>query len=277
MTTVSRRAFLAVPPAVLLSATPRRVAAATMLRRIDGGLPESFPTQDPAQVRDVVGKAHTNYEGVKELVTTRPALAKASWDWGFGDWESALGAASHMGRRDIAEILIAHGARPNLFTFAMLDQLDAVRAVCVANPGIQRLHGPHGITLLAHARFGKAERVIEYLESIGDADIGQTNVPLDDEAARAYVGDYEPQGAPGVVFKIDIHQRRKVLTFKRDDRPVRFLKHLGDHAFSPSGAPAVRISFDMHDGRAMALAVADGDLFVRALRIRDWEAADAHP
>jgi len=39
-----------------------------------------------------------------------------------------LGAASHMGRRDIAEILIEHGARSNLFTSTMLGHLEAVRA-----------------------------------------------------------------------------------------------------------------------------------------------------
>ncbi len=85
-----------------------------------------FPSQDPALVRETVAAAHTRIERVRELVEASPALAKAAWDWGFGDWESALGAASHMGRVDIAELLIAHGARPNLFTFAMLGQLDVV-------------------------------------------------------------------------------------------------------------------------------------------------------
>ena len=37
---------------------------------------------------------------VKELVTTHPHLANAWWDWGFGDWESPLGAAAHTGRRN---------------------------------------------------------------------------------------------------------------------------------------------------------------------------------
>ena len=46
---------------------------------------------------------------------TRPpasALACATLDWGFGDWETALGAASHVGRPEIAEYLIANGAEP---------------------------------------------------------------------------------------------------------------------------------------------------------------------
>ena len=69
-----------------------------------------------------------------------------------------------MGRRDIAQALLDHGARPNLFTWAMMDEVDAVRAVCEAIPGVQVVRGPHGIPLLTHARMGKAERVEDYLQ-----------------------------------------------------------------------------------------------------------------
>ena len=48
---------------------------------------ESFPAQHPFLAREMVGVAHGNLARVKELVTAHPALAKASWDWGFGDWE----------------------------------------------------------------------------------------------------------------------------------------------------------------------------------------------
>ncbi len=93
MTSISRRTFFAASSFTLLAATPRTSVANAMVPRIDGGLPESFPTQDPEVVRAVVGKAHVDYDGVRQLVAPRPELAKATWDWGFGDWESALGAA----------------------------------------------------------------------------------------------------------------------------------------------------------------------------------------
>ena len=127
-----------------------------------------------------------------------------------------------MGRRDIAELLITHGARPDLFTFAMLDLVDVVRAMCVARPGIQGLPGPHGITLLAHARQGKAAAVVEYLEALGGADEVAGSRPLDEAAADPYRGDYEPTGDRGVVFRIGFHARRRVLTFQRDDRQLPF-------------------------------------------------------
>ena len=236
---------------------------------LEGSSPPEFPGQDRAAVYAVVGAAHAQFDRVKELVTARPALAKASWDWGYGDWESALGAASHTGRRDIAELLMAHGARANLYTFAMLGRIDVVRAICEASPGIQRVHGPHGITLLQHARHGgdPAAHVVEYLEALGDADIGQPKLPIDEAEAAAYVGDYAPEGGVDTVFHVGYHQRRKGLTIGRDDRVFRFLLRTEEHAFAPGGAAAVRIMFFVAGGKAAALSIQDGDLLVRATRI----------
>jgi len=269
MPALTRRTFVAATSATLAVPFVKLPAATAMVRAIDGGLPASYPSQDPDLVREVVAKSHGNYDRVRELVTPRPALAKATWDWGFGDWESALGAASHVGRRDIAELLIEHGARPNLFTFAMFGQVDVVRATCEANPGIQRLPGPHGITLMSHARNGgeDAAAVVEYLDTLGDADIGVTNLPLDDGAAARYVGNYEPEGVPGVVFRIDVTKRSKALTFQRDERDRRFLNYLGSDEFSPGGAASVRISFDVDGGTALGLTIRDGDLVVKAHRL----------
>ncbi len=103
---------------------------------------------------EIVSVSHFSYERVKGLLDQSSDLAKAGRDWGFGDWETALGAASHTGNRDIALLLIEHGARPDIFTFAMLGQTDVVRALIEAQPGVQRIPGPHGITLAAHARAG---------------------------------------------------------------------------------------------------------------------------
>src|SRR5260221_9435364 len=72
--------------------------------------------------------AHGNVVRLKELVGRRPALAKVSFDWGFGDWETAIDAASHVGYRELAYLLIANSARASIFFAAMLGQLDAVKA-----------------------------------------------------------------------------------------------------------------------------------------------------
>ena len=59
-------------------------------------------------VQEFVGNAHGDLNRVKELLAQEPTLINSCWDWGGGDFETALGAAAHMGRRDIAEFLIAH-------------------------------------------------------------------------------------------------------------------------------------------------------------------------
>ena len=73
-----------------------------------------------------VDAAHRDLDKVKELLSEDNTLANATVDWGGGDWETALGACSHTGRREIAEHLLAHGARMDLFAAAMLGKLDAV-------------------------------------------------------------------------------------------------------------------------------------------------------
>src|SRR5436190_13200468 len=85
-------------------------------RNITNGEPlfYRYPSMNDNMVSTIVGAAHSNFDKVKEIVSKRPELAGASWDWGFGDFETALGAASHVGRRDIAELLMSHGARPDI-------------------------------------------------------------------------------------------------------------------------------------------------------------------
>ena len=87
---------------------------------------EAFPAQDPALIKEIVGVSHGDLKRVRELVEHQPALARASFDWGFGDWETCIDAASHVGRREIADFLITNGARPTLFTAAMLGDRKSV-------------------------------------------------------------------------------------------------------------------------------------------------------
>ena len=130
---------------------------------------EKPPPLDPAMVQEFVGRAHGDLERVKELLGQEPGLANAAWNWGGWDWETALGAAGHMGRRDIALYLLENGARIDLFVAAMLGKLDFVRAALEAFPDALHVKGPHGIPLIAHAKAGgeEAAAVVEYLQSLG--------------------------------------------------------------------------------------------------------------
>jgi hypothetical protein len=116
---------------------------------------------DPAQVQAFVGDAHGDLDAVRAALSEEPRLANAAWDWGGGDWETALGAASHMHRRDIAELLLEHGARMDIFAAAMLGEARIVRAMLDARPELRDATGPHGIPLRAHAEGG----VVDLLEA----------------------------------------------------------------------------------------------------------------
>jgi len=128
---------------------------------------ETPPALDSDLVRDFVASAHADLEAVRGTLAEHPAIANASWDWGGGDWETGLGAAAHMGRRDIAELLLAHGARIDLFAAAMLGEVEIVRAILTARPELRDAKGPHTIPLRAHAEVGgeQARAVLELLDA----------------------------------------------------------------------------------------------------------------
>ena len=123
------------------------------------------PRLEADLVRDFVANAHGDVDRVRELLGREPALVNAAWDWGGGDWETGLGAAAHVGRREIALFLLEHGARMDIFAAAMLGHLDVVRAMVAAVPEVRNSRGPHGISLLRHAEAGgeAAAPVAEFL------------------------------------------------------------------------------------------------------------------
>jgi hypothetical protein len=209
---------------------------------------DGFPSQAPEVVQEMVGVSHGNVARVRELLSRQPSLAKAAWDWGFGDWETALGAASHVGNREIAELLLAHGARPDLFTAAMLGWLEVVKQAVAASPGIQRLKGPHSIPLLAHAEAGgaRAKPVHDYLISLGDAGERPADRPMAEEELGALLGVYRFGAGPR--DRLEVARRTGggmpgQLTVRREGGTVRNLFHLGERVFQPAGAEKVRLRF----------------------------------
>jgi hypothetical protein len=122
-----------------------------------------------AAVEEFVRKAHADLPATKALLAEQPSLLNATWDWGGGDFETGLGGAGHMGNREIAEFLIGQGARLDIFVATMLGRMEIIRAMLTAWPGLVNSRGPHGITLLRHARAGgeAAKPVEQYLLSLG--------------------------------------------------------------------------------------------------------------
>ena len=140
--------------------------------------PPHPPALSAEKVQAVVAQAHRSLDEVRQLVEAMPLLVNACWDWGGGDFETPLEAAAHTGQRAIAEFLLAHGARPSLFSAAMLGQLELVQAFHVIDPKAHAIVGPHGFTVLHCAKRGgdAAKPVVDWLLAHGAS--AESNVGL---------------------------------------------------------------------------------------------------
>lgn len=120
-------------------------------------------------VSQFVTAAHSDFEKIKGMLEENPMLLNASWDWGGGDFETALGAAGHMGLLDIANLLLSKGARADIFVFAMLGKTEIVKSLLRNYPELLHSKGPHGFTLLHHAEKGgkNSEKILTHLQSLG--------------------------------------------------------------------------------------------------------------
>ena len=185
---ISRRSFTTLTAGIVLGASADLAKAADK-PKADAPIVPNSPTEAPFErdypppgfkpswkkpqinrlrVQDFVIYAHSDLDMAKKLLEKEPALLNATMDWGGGDWETGLGGASHMGRRDIVEFLLAQGARIDLFCAAMMGQLDVVKAFLALQPKLIDAKGPHGFTLHFHAQVGgaEAEPVLAYLQSV---------------------------------------------------------------------------------------------------------------
>ena len=121
------------------------------------------------KVKDFVIAGHGNLDKAKSLLTEFPALLYATWDWGGGDFETALEGAGHVGNKEIANYLMGLGARTNLYVLTMLGKTAIVKAYLETYPSYLTARGPHGLTLLHHAQKGgdDALEILGYLQSKG--------------------------------------------------------------------------------------------------------------
>jgi ankyrin repeat protein len=123
--------------------------------------PKRNPPIDVALVKEFVGAGHGNIPRVKELLAAHPRLIHATYDWGAGDFETALGGASHVGRRDATLYLLEAGARFDAFCAAMLGETGIVTALLGLSPGAANTRGPHGYSLLYHAGYSGKVAIAE--------------------------------------------------------------------------------------------------------------------
>jgi hypothetical protein len=123
----------------------------------------------PEKVKDFVIAGHGNFDKVKSLLAEMPTLLYATWDWGNGDFETALEGAGHVGNKEIANYLIGLGARTNLFVLTMLGKTSIVKNFLETFPQYLKARGPHGLTFFHHAQAGGSDskELLDYFLSKG--------------------------------------------------------------------------------------------------------------
>ena len=128
-------------------------------------------------VQEFVGVAHRDMARVKIMLEETPNLLNTAHDHGYGDFETALGAATHVGYKELVTYLVEKGSQTNIFTACLFGRMEIVKPILDFFPDTLHAKGPHGFTLLHHAIQGgdEALEVKEYLLSLGAK---ETKIPF---------------------------------------------------------------------------------------------------
>ncbi len=110
---------------------------------------------------------HGDLEAVKKTVAEHPDWVNA---YNTEMNERALGAASHVGNRPIAEYLLAHGAELDIAAAAMLGRRDDVAAFLKKDPKLATSGGAHGIPIAFHAALSGDVELGKMLWDLGAGD-----------------------------------------------------------------------------------------------------------
>jgi len=132
--------------------------------------PQTSPDPYPQDlVKEFVIAGHGNIDKVQTMMKDHPNLIYSKFDWGNGDFEAAIEGAGHVGNKDIANLLLDAGSRVTLFVLTMLGRTELVKPILEAYPKLIFANGPHGFTLLHHAKVGGADgqALYDYLQTKG--------------------------------------------------------------------------------------------------------------
>lgn len=141
--------------------------------------PPALASDDPSPsiIKEFVLAGHNDIEKLKSLLNDDPRLMYTRHHWGNGDFESAIEGAGHVGNIEIVKYLIEKGARPNIFTLASLGENQIVKSLLQRFPELLFSKGPHGFTLLHHAKVG-ADDSGELHEFLIESGLNKYKLPL---------------------------------------------------------------------------------------------------
>jgi len=107
---------------------------------------DTAPPALPEQriIDQFVGVAHGDFATLRQLLDQYPAIVNSPARWG----ETAIQAATQVGRLDMVHHLLAAGAPRDICTAALLGEDDTVEAMLQGDPTLIHATGAHGIPLL---------------------------------------------------------------------------------------------------------------------------------
>jgi ankyrin repeat protein len=106
-------------------------------------------------------------DALRAILAAEPQAATARAEGG----DSPLLTALYHGRRDLAEVMLAHGRRPDAFEAAAVGDVDALRSAVDAEPDLVNRLSHDGWTLLHLAGFFRHVDAVRLLLERG-ADVG---------------------------------------------------------------------------------------------------------
>jgi ankyrin repeat protein len=113
---------------------------------------------------EIVLVSHGQLDRVKQILAEHPELLNVMYE----PWvETPLGAASHVGNREIAEYLLGLGAPLTITTAAMLGRKEDVRKFLEDDPALANAAGAHGISLLFHTAYSGDVSLAEAIVAAG--------------------------------------------------------------------------------------------------------------
>ena len=86
------------------------------------------------------------------------------------------------------------------------------------------------------------------------------------EEQKLYLGKYEFGKGADEYFDISLNSR-ELLYLSRGEYIGRVLNRVDTHSFAPSGAPSVRIKFDVADDVVQSFTIHDPNPVLKALRV----------
>ena len=180
-------------------------------------------TQD--YIREFILAGHGNLAKVQAMLNDDPRLLNVM----FEEWkETALGAASHVGNRPIAEYLLQQGAPMNICTAAMLGDKATVARFLQDDRAQATATGAHDLTVLYHTAISGNTEIADLLVQYGGGE-GASHA-LHPAIGRGHVGMVKwllEHGAATTALDYQGKTPLKAAVEKGNQEIVELIKHYG--------------------------------------------------